>query len=147
MCGIGSVMLDLRRRLNGMFIWVVFYVGLGADPFWWWWGRAEAEERAWAETDRFYNARLTELDQASSSSSSFLSSSTKARGKQRANVEEAVEPRIGELPERFKSGVRLALKVLAEGDEKTPLDQQLDDLQFEVRGSGVMCRVFLGFMF
>jgi len=91
------------------------------------------EERAWADTDTFYAARLADLAEMAQPSSS-LSMSTKAKGKRKAEESEAEAlPRLDELPERYRSGANVALQVVAEGlGDKTPLAQQFDRLQFEV---------------
>ena len=91
------------------------------------------EERAWADTDTFYAARLADLaEMAQPSLSSSISS--KAKGKRKAEESESETlPRLDELPERYRSGANVALKVVAEGlGDKTPLAQQFDRLQFEV---------------
>jgi kinetochore protein Mis13/DSN1 len=107
--------------------------GRSADD---WLARAEDEERAWAETERFYDARVAELTEMAKPSYYSSSSSAKAKGKQRADSDDFT-PRINELPKEFHGGAKLALKVLAEDPyEKTPLAQQLDNLQFEVSRRG-----------
>ena len=98
------------------------------------------EERAWADADTFYAARLADLAEMAQPPSSI---STKAKGKRRAEQPESeMLPRLDELPERYRHGANVALQVVAEGlGDNTPLAQQFDRLQFEVRACRMSCPI------